>query len=126
MKIFLVVLFQLFAAASFLFAEEIQTVSPDGNVIVYFDLSPIGEPQYKISFGGNEFMLWSKLGLNLKDGGKISADMKVIAIERETIDETYRLYSGKSAFSRNYCSETRISLQESSAGKRKLDIIFRA
>lgn len=126
MKIYLIALFLLLTVTTGLFAEEIQTVSPDGNVIVYFDLSPIGEPQYKISFGGNEFMLWSKLGLNLKDGGKISADMKVTTIERETIDETYRLYSGKSAYSRNYCSETRISLQENSAGKRKLDIIFRA
>ena len=110
MKTYLLILFQIFTTIGLLFSEEIQTISPDGNVTIHFNLGSVGEPQYKVSFGGNEFLEWSKLGLNLKDGGKISADMKVVGVERESIDESYRLYSGKSAYSRNYCSETRISL----------------
>ena len=108
-----------------IFAADTKTISPDGNLEMVFRLNNSGEPLYCISYKGYKFLNWSKLGLNLNESGLLNSDLRLLSIERKSIDETYKIYSGKSKYSRNYCNETRISLEEKNSGKRKLDIYIR-
>jgi alpha-glucosidase len=126
MKKYIIIFVVFFLGLSAVRSEEISTKSPDGNIEIVFTLTAAGEPQYKVISNGVTFVNWSRLGLNLKDGGLISGGMAVNNTERKTIDETYPLYSGKSANARNYCNETMVSLQETGGKKRKLDLYFRA
>ena len=107
-------------------SEEIKTISPDGNIEINFRLSAKGEPEYRISYNNENFLSWSKLGLNFVESGKLTSGMQVVEVTSRTIDETYRIYSGKSKYSRNNCNETKVSLIEKSSPNRKLDIYLRA
>ncbi len=125
MKLIIVLNF-LFFPTGLLFAEDMITVSPDKIVEIHFKLSDKGEPLYSISFKGVKFLNWSKLGLNFNQSGTISSDLKILSVENVTIDETFRIYLGKSKYSRNYYNETKISLEEKTSPGRKIDIYFRA
>ncbi len=107
-------------------SDEIKTISPDGNIEVSFRLSSNGEPEYRIRYYNDIFLNWSKLGLNFVESGKLTSGMQIVDVTAQTIDETFRIYSGKSKYSRNHCRETKVSLIEKSSPKRKLDIYFRA
>ncbi len=124
MKKLLILLLLLITGLTY--SEDITTLSPDNRVKIVFKLSESGEPLYSVSFNDAKFLNWSKLGLNFRDGGMLNSGLKIISTSRNTIDETYRIYSGKSKYSRNYCSETVISLEEKNAPGRKIDIYFRA
>ena len=108
------------------YSEEIKTLSPDGNIEVSFKVSATGEPLYSISYKGIRFLNWSKLGLNFKVSGMLNSGLSILSVEKKIIDETFRIYSGKSKYSRNYCNETKISLEEKNPPSRKMDIYLRA
>lgn len=108
------------------FSQLYNTVSPDKNIRITFRLDNKGTPQYSITFGKTSFLKWSDLGLNLKGSGLLNSNFKVASVSRKLIDETYPIISGKSKYGRNYCNETRISLEEKSGSPRKLDLYFRA
>lgn len=126
MKSIIPVIILFFLLFTNIFSKEIKTFSPDGNVEISFNISSNGEPLYSISYKGTRFLDWSKLGLNFKNTGLLNSDLIVISQERKTIDETYRIYSGKSRYSRNYCNEIKISLREKGTKARILDIYLRA
>lgn len=109
-----------------LYSEEIKTLSPDGNIEISFKISANGEPLYSISYKGIRFLNWSNLGLNFKVSGMLNSGLSILSVEKKIIDETFRIYSGKSKYSRNYCNETKISLEEKSPPSRKMDIYLRA
>ena len=125
MKLYIVITFIVLFGVYPAFSQYSVT-SPDGNVKVNFRLNSDGEPQYRISYKTNGFLNWSNLGLNFKESGELNSGFKISGTETNSIDETFRIYSGKSANSRNYCNEIKISLEESSSPNRKLDLYFRA
>ncbi len=119
-------IFQLFLINSYVFSADIETTSPSGNITISFKLDNYGTPYYRVSFENNDMLNWSKLGLNFKSSGMLSSGFKVLSIERNSIDETFPIISGKSRYSRNYCNETKITLGETNGSGRKIDIYFRA
>lgn len=123
-KIILVILIIFFARINY--SEDIKTSSPDNNIEILFKLNEKGEPLYSISYDGNVFLNWSKLGLNFKDSGMLNSGFTITSVGRNIIDETFRIFSGKSKYSRNYCNETRVSLEEKNSPFRKLDVYLRA
>jgi alpha-glucosidase len=126
MKLYTYIAVLLLYCLNTLFSGEISTASPDGAVIIAFKLNEEGIPQYRISYGGQVFVNWSNLGLNFKESGYIGSDLKLISSGQKVIDETFKIVAGKSAYSRNFCSETKIILEEKSGQKRKLELYFRA
>ena len=104
---------------------EIKTVSPSGEIEIKFRLNPEGVPQYKITYRGYSFLNWSGLGMKF-DNGELSGGFKIVSTKNTIVDETYRLVSGKSKYSRNYCNETKIILKETSGRKKTLELFFRA
>lgn len=107
-------------------SAEIGTLSPNQYIAIRFKLDDSGVPYYNISYWNTTFLSWSALGLNFKDGGLLSKDLKVVSVSRKQIDETYPVISGKSKYSRNYYNETIIVLEEKSGQKRKMELYFRA
>lgn len=114
-----------FAVLNYSVSQTVNTISPDGNVRILFRLTQQGEPEYSIIFKNTPFLQWSKLGLKLRNNN-YTDNFKFITYETNTIDEVYRVYSGKSAFSRNYYSETKITLKSELTGTGYFDIYFRA
>ncbi|MCC6866879.1 MAG: glycoside hydrolase family 97 protein [Ignavibacteria bacterium] len=125
-KLFFIVLFFTIFASCKLYSIEIITTSPDKNISINFKLNNNGTPQYNITFKGNTIIKWSSLGLKFDVSGELNKNLTIANYQTKQIDETYKIYSGKSGFSRNYCNETKIFLIEKSSPYRKLNLYFRA
>lgn len=124
-KSLLLFILVLFTTASR--TQEIRTISPDGIIEISLRINSSGIPYYSITYRKERFLEWSKLGLELAGSGSLlNGAIKVVSTERKLIDETYPVISGKSKYSRNYCNETKILLEETSGQKRKLEIYSRA
>lgn len=125
MKLLLIVFFVVFSALR-AYSAEYNTTSPDGSIKISFRLNSDGRPQYRISFKNNNFMGWSNLGLNFRETGNLNSGFRIVDAVSQTVDETYRIYSGKSKYSRNFCNETMVSIEEINSPNRKLFIYLRA
>ncbi|NOS83786.1 MAG: glycoside hydrolase family 97 protein [Ignavibacteria bacterium] len=125
MKLLYIVIFVVFTALQ-AYSQEYKTTSPDGRVEISFRLNSNGEPQYRISCKGENILEWSNLGLSFAESGSLESPMKVTGAVTSLIDETYRIYSGKSKYSRNFCNETKVSLEDAGPEKIKIDIYLRA
>jgi alpha-glucosidase len=109
-----------------LFAGKIETVSPDKNVKIIFELDNSGKPNYYVTFYGKNVISKSGLGIVLKGNDVLGMDMKALNQRVSTLDEVYKIYGGKSSSARNHYNETVVELQETDGLKRKLNIYFRA
>jgi alpha-glucosidase len=125
MKLLYIVIFVVFTALQ-AYSQEYKTTSPDGRVEISFRLNSDGEPQYRISCKGENILEWSNLGLTFSESGSLESPMKVTGAVTSLIDETYRIYSGKSKYSRNFCNETKVSLEDAGSKKIKIDVYLRA
>lgn len=100
--------------------------SPGGNVEVGFMLDDSGSAAYSVKYKGRTVVVWSGLGLELKQGGMLGDGMKVEGVTRRTHDSTYALAVGKASRARDRYGEMTVSLREEGEGARRLQIIFRA
>ncbi len=125
MKLLYIVFFVVFTALR-AYSQEYKTISPDGSIEISFRLNSDSEAQYRISSKGDNFLEWSNLGLNFLETGNLNSGFRIVDVITQTVDETYRIYSGKSKYSRNFCNETRVSIEEINSPNRKLFIYLRA
>ncbi|HKP14161.1 MAG TPA: glycoside hydrolase family 97 protein [Blastocatellia bacterium] len=101
-------------------------LSPDGQLEVTVALNNEGAPVYAVAYRSQPVIVPSPLGLELKQGGLLSKRLRVTGIQRGAHDETYPLVVGKARQARDHYNEMVVSLEESQAPRRKLDLIFRA
>jgi alpha-glucosidase len=104
----------------------LKLLSPDRQIEVAVALNREGAPVYSIAYRGQPVIEQSTLGLELKQGGLLSKNLRVTATRREARDETYALVVGKARQARDHYNELSVSLEEAQAPQRKLDLIFRA
>ncbi len=119
-------LFLLFLTFAFLCqvqASTIQTKSPDGGLVVDFQLVQ-GVPYYKVSWQKEQVIQNSRMGFLLADGG-LDKDFKVIGIKRASYDGMWHELYGEEDSVRNHYQETTVMLQQTRGLKRKLNIVFR-
>jgi alpha-glucosidase len=105
--------------------QSLSVKSPDGNVAVDFKLEN-GNPLYSVSFKGKTVVQPSGLGLEFVENGLLSGNVEITATKDSSIDETYKVYAGKTNQSRNHCNEITICLKEKSAPGRSYCLKFRA
>ena len=100
--------------------------SPGGSVEVGFILDDSGAPAYSVKYKGRVVVVWSGLGLELKQGGRLEDGLDVEGLTRRARDSTYALTVGKTARARDRYREMTVSLREEGGARRRLQIIFRA
>jgi alpha-glucosidase len=103
-----------------------ELLSPDKQVEVTLTLNADGVPVYSVSYRGKPVISPSMLGLDFKRGGKLSKNLRVSGVRRDSRDETYALVAGKAREARDRFNELVVSLEEQREPRRKLDIVFRA
>ncbi|MFL6275328.1 MAG: glycoside hydrolase family 97 protein [Blastocatellia bacterium] len=104
----------------------LKLLSPDGQLEVMVALNSEGAPVYSVSYRNQPVIVPSTLGLEFKQGGLLSKNLRVTATRRDAHDETYSLVVGKARQARDHYNELVILLEEARAPQRKLDLIFRA
>ena len=100
-----------------------QTItSPDGNVKVTLDLSDQGKPQYSVSYGGQEILKPSALGL-VTNIGDYTQGLTLKGVVTNPVSDTYSLRNIKQSRVEYQANETVATYEKD--GLTVIDIIFR-
>ena len=100
-----------------------QTItSPDGNVKVTLDLSDQGKPQYSVSYGGQEILKPSALGL-VTNIGDYTQGLTLKGVVTNPVSDTYSLRNIKQSRVEYQANETVATYEKD--GLTVMDIIFR-
>ena len=119
------------------FATDI--TSPDGNIVLSFNISDKGEPVYEMTYKGKPVILTSKLGLEAQNGEPIpfdkdrtaipkidlTKDFKIAAEKLSSFDETWEPVWGEVKTIRNNYNELEVALAQDGTG-RQVILRFRA
>ncbi|MGH8179022.1 MAG: glycoside hydrolase family 97 catalytic domain-containing protein, partial [Steroidobacter sp.] len=99
--------------------------SPDAVLSVDFALDDEGRPLYSVNRNEQPVIAPSRLGFILADAPKLERKFALTSKSTRSSDETWEQPWGERRFVRNRYNELRLSLTETSALKRRLDVVFR-
>ena len=123
-------------------AEVLSLSSPDGNQILEFFVTELGEPWYRLDYKGGKAVLPSRLGLELRGeqpqltfGAEITHTapgepvslydgFRIAGTERNSFDETWTPVWGEESSIRNRYNEMSVTLEQTATG-REMVIRFR-
>jgi alpha-glucosidase len=104
--------------------------SPDGNVVIRFDLKDLGDrqgcPIYNVTYNGRQVIADSCLGLAIKDAASLQDDFEIVEVTRTRHDSTYSPVYGERKTIRDHYNQLVAELRESRPPHRKLTLTFRA
>jgi len=104
--------------------------SPDGNLIVEFDLKDNGNqqscPTYNIKYHNQLVIADSNLGLAIKDAIPLESGFEIVNVSRTSYDNTYSPVYGERKIIRDHYNQLVAELKESRPPHRRLILTFRA
>ena len=106
--------------------------SPDGNLVITFQTVQNGQPEqtgqlaYSVSFRGKPLIDASALRLELQSQHPLGSEVHIAAQTSSSVDQTYRLITGKASTVRDHYSGLRIDLEEDGENRRNLSLEARA
>lgn len=95
------------------------------NITLNFSLNDQGAPQYEVFYKGTPLILPSTMGFDFKDQPSLKDGFEVTGITQKDFSETWAMPWGEQDSVLNKYYETKVSLQETKAPNRKMDIVFR-
>ncbi len=120
-------LFALTLVVGFARAETVATLdSPGGTLTVSVILDADGRPGYAISRGALPVIAESRLGFILAGAPKLERGFELASTERRSHDDTWEQPWGERRYVRDRHNELRVRLVEKRAGKRRIEVVFRA
>ncbi|MDG3005346.1 glycoside hydrolase family 97 protein [Paludisphaera mucosa] len=105
--------------------DPIELRSPDGRLTVRVRVGGEGPPAFDVAFRGVPIAEGS-LGLDLAGSGPLARGLRIVGERRRVVDETYAIPVGKASSARDRHNAVILSLVESAAPARRLDVEFRA
>ena len=104
--------------------------SPDGNIVVTFDVKDVGDqrgcPVYGVSYKNKPIVVDSCLGFAIKDAPALEAGFNIISFTSSSNDSIYTPVYGERRTIRDHYNQLVIELKERSLPHRRLRLIFRA
>jgi alpha-glucosidase len=111
-------------------APPVAAVSPDGRVRIELSLREVGEaeaaPHYRVTFAGKEVVGYSRLGVELDGGSALGGPCQIVAADARSVREEYTQITGKRRAITAHASEVVVTLQETTAPRRRWQIVLRA
>lgn len=99
--------------------------SPDDAVGLSFQLTENGEPTYKVHFKNEAIIQTSSLGFRLIDALPLKDGFEILSVKKSSFNEVWQMPWGEQLEVENNYNELKIQLQETTALKRQLTIVFR-
>ena len=110
-------------------ASGLELKSPDGKVVIHFDLQAGGEtkgsPIYRVSYAGHPVLTDSRLGLELSDGS-LAGNFQIVDQQTCTRDDTWKPLCAERETIRDHYNQIVINLQQTTSPSRRLQLTFRA
>ena len=105
------------------FAQELR--SPNGNLVLQFNVTSTGAPQYQLAYKNKAVIKPSTLGLELKNDKKsLLNDFAIASTQTATFDETWQPVWGEVSNIRNNYNELAVTLKQKETN-RQMVIRFR-
>ncbi len=101
-----------------------QVKSPDGRLVVDFDLAKGGIPTYCATFAGEQIVKPSHMGFILADSTKLDRNFAVTATSRGSEDDTWTPVWGENSTIRNHYNSLTVDMAQPRHGI-KMNIEFR-
>lgn len=99
-----------------------QVSSPDGNLILSFQLTESGQPTYTLYRAGEKVIDASRLGL-LAEEGNLAEGFEVVKAGWNKVDETWETVWGEERYIRDCHNEMTIQLRQSNGTR--MNVVFR-
>jgi alpha-glucosidase len=124
----------LFGPAAIVRAVEPLTISsPDGNLILSFELKANSQPYlpgerayFRVSYKGGPVLADSPLGLDFKGARPLDQDFDIVGTNRTSSDTAWENPFGPKRVVPDRYNQLTVSLREKQAPSRRVDLIFRA
>jgi alpha-glucosidase len=104
--------------------------SPDGNVVVTFDVKNVGDRQnclmYTVTYKSQPIVVDSRLGLAIKYAALLETGFDIVNVSRSNSDSTYSPVYGEFKTIRDRYNQLIVELKESHRPYRRLQLTFRA
>ncbi|MEO0581388.1 MAG: glycoside hydrolase family 97 protein [Bacteroidota bacterium] len=100
--------------------------SPDEQIKIDFLLTEEGQPAYAVSFKGKTVVDTSTLGFDLRDMPALGKGMEIQTVDVSQFSETWEMPWGEQREVINNYKQMTVSLKETAAPNRMLNIIFKA
>jgi len=114
-------------------ADALTIASPNGNVVVSFALKSNPQPYlpgvrayYQVSYSGVPVLTDSPLGLDFEGAPPLDRDLEIIGTDLHSSREKWTNHFGTRSDVPDHYNQVRVSLHETQAPGRKVDVIFRA
>ncbi|MBL6448043.1 glycoside hydrolase family 97 protein [Fulvivirga sp. 29W222] len=104
-------------------AQELK--SPDGNLLMKFELSDEGIPYYNLNYKGKPVIKPSALGLELMDVASMDAGFEIKEVKEQSVDNSWKPVWGKQSIIRNNYNELSVMLVQPALKGRFIRIRFR-
>ena len=110
-------------------SSALELKSPDGKLVVRFDLKTVGElkgcPIYDVSFQGRPVLADSRVGLELR-GGSLDGDLRITGEKTSASDTIWKPVLGERESIRDHFNQVVVDLRETRPPQRRLQLTFRA
>ena len=104
--------------------------SPDGNIVITFDVKDVGDQHscliYGVSYKSRPIVVDSRLGLALEDAPALEASFNINTISSSSNDSKYSPVYGERRIIPDHYNQLAVELQESNLPHRRLRLTFRA
>lgn len=102
-----------------------EVTSPNENIAVNFNINAEGSPFYLVKFNNQVVVDTSYLGFEFVNAEKLSNNFKIVNSATSSFNETWQMPWGEQLDVLNNYNELKVELEETSALKRKLNIVFK-
>jgi alpha-glucosidase len=112
-------------------AAPLELKSPDGNVVLRFQLKTLGKdkgcPVYDVTYAGTPVLVDSRLGLQLRNG-RVGRDLEIIGQQASASDTTWHPLAGERDCIRDHYNQLVVELRGKGDAwrARRLTLTFRA
>ncbi|MBN2592586.1 MAG: glycoside hydrolase family 97 N-terminal domain-containing protein [Sedimentisphaerales bacterium] len=126
---YVLIIFFCLGAPTAVCAEHVLK-SPDGNVVVEFDLKDTDDlqscPTYTVKYYDQLVIADSKLGFLIKDAGPLQAGFEIIEVSQSSYDSTYLPVYAERKTIRDHYNQLVAELRENHPPHRRIILTFRA
>ncbi|KKK47485.1 hypothetical protein LCGC14_3154710 [marine sediment metagenome] len=103
-----------------------ELTSPDGKIVVAFDVTRGGGLGYRVAYRGQPILCESRLGLEAKNTSAFAEGFRVVNVATESHDETWRPVYGERSHIRDHYNQMAVDLEDEQKPPRRLKLTFRA
>jgi len=105
--------------------EKMEVRSPDGANVLEFNLTPSGEPYYRVMHNDQVVVDTSFFSFEFKELPELGKDLVVGTVEKTSEDEKWEMPWGEQRMVSNKYNQLKVGLMESGESPRSFSVVFR-